>query len=175
MLVVGAVAFDPEAAVAPVFGAVDEFGAEGIALDVADDFEQVRVALDGEGFVGALVKVAVACGVAVFVPASDVCDGEALHELAELGVGGGLEDQVPVVGHDAVGEELDGDGVEGLGEDFFEGGVVEVFLEEGGAGVGSVEDVKEGVGGGDAGCAGHGGEGSGARRACQKYMDASPF
>ena len=127
------------------------------------------VALDGEALVGALVEVAAAGAAAVLVPAADVGDGEPLHEAPELAVGGGQQDQVPVVAHEAVGEQADaGEGGEGFGEHFQEGGVVAGGVEDGRAGVAAVEHVEHDAAGGDAGGAGHGGRvtrrGSGGKK-----------
>src|SRR5947207_594621 len=69
--------------------------------------------------------------------------------------GAGAEDEVPVVGHDAVGEEVDGGAGVGLGEGELEGGVVLVVAEEGDAGDGAVEDVVDVAGGALAAGAGH--------------------
>jgi hypothetical protein len=42
------------------------------------------------------------------VPALGVGQGEPSHEAGEVAVGLGAEEEVKVVGHEAVGEELDG-------------------------------------------------------------------
>ncbi len=89
-------------------GAGDEFGGERVAFDVAADGEEVFAgggALDGEGFEAALVEVAVADGAVGDAPAHGVGVGEPAEEVGDLGVGGGADDEVPVVGHEGVGED----------------------------------------------------------------------
>ena len=89
------------------------------------------VALDGETLEAALVERAGAGGVAVGVPALGVGDGEKPHELAEVAVGFGPEDHVPVVGHQAVGEDADGEDFEGTFDHPFHGEIVGVIVEDG--------------------------------------------
>ena len=103
IVIVGVVFALPEGSVAPALGGFDESGAEGVSLDVAADGEEVGVLLDGEAFETALVEVAASAGVAVGVPALGVGHGEPLHEAGELSILGGEEDEVEVVGHEAVG------------------------------------------------------------------------
>ena len=67
----------------------------------------------------------------------------------------GAEDQVPVVGHEAPGEQVHGHGPQRPGQDGGEGGVVGVGLEQCHAPVAAVEGVECPAGGGEAGGAGH--------------------
>lgn len=146
----------PEAGPLPVLGLVDEVGASCVAFDVAGDGQEVVVGLDGEGFVGALVDVPAAGGVSVFVPASDVGDGESLHVSAQVAGLAWAKYQVPVVGHEAVGEDAHVDVFGGLGHDAFKGVVVVGGVEDGHAGDAAVDDVEDHVAGLDTGCSWHG-------------------
>lgn len=146
-----------ERAPRPEFRAVDEVRAEGVALDVPEDDQQVRVGLDGEGFEPALVEVAGARRLVVGVVALGVEVGDAAEELRQLAVGGRVEGHVPVVGHEAVVEEAGGVAFERLEKDALEGGVVGVLVEEGAAADAAVEGVVDQAAGGVAGTAGHAG------------------
>ncbi len=140
------------------FGAVDELRGEGVSFDVAAEGEEVLIALDGEGFEAALVEVAVADGAVGDAPAHGVGVGEPAEEVGDLGGGGGADDEVPVVGHEAEGEDGEWDTGVGFEEDALEGGEVGGFFEEGDAAGGAVEDVVGVAFGGDAGASWHEGE-----------------
>src|SRR5258706_5976663 len=113
------------------------------------------IGLHGEALVSALIQVPAAGGMAMLVPAADVGDSEPLHEPTEVAVAARAQDQVPVVGHEAVAEQIDGHDREGFAKAFLEGGVVAGVVEELAAGVGAVEDVEDHAARGDAGGAGH--------------------
>ena len=49
--------------------------------------------------------------------------------------------QVPVVGHETIGEDVDRNSLPRLGEDFEEGGVVTIFVQDGAAGIAAVDDM----------------------------------
>jgi hypothetical protein len=132
-----------EAAPAPVLSGFDELGAEGVSFDVAEDGFEVSVFFDDEGFEAALVEGAVTDGRVTGAPALGVGEGEPLHERGEVTVAFGAEDEVPVIWHGAVGEDVEGEAVAGLEKSAFEGEVVLVMAEEGNAGDGAVEDVVD--------------------------------
>ena len=64
------------------------------------------------------------------VPAFCVGVGQPGDELANLLVGARAGGEVPVIGHEAIGEDGDGGASEGIGHDALEGGQVLVFVEE---------------------------------------------
>lgn len=146
----------PQAAPAPVLGAWHEAGAQRVAFDISQYDQQVEVGLDGEGFEASLIEVAGARGVVMRVPALGVGVGQPLHEVTELAVGLRPQGQVPVVGHEAPGEDADGDALVGLGQNAFEGGVVLVFVEKGALADAPVENVVDQPGGSMARPARHG-------------------
>jgi hypothetical protein len=82
--------------------------------------------------------------------AADVCGSEAEHEVGEFAVVSGPEDEVPVVGHEAVGEDAYGEDLAGLVEGLEEGLVIGGFVEDALAGVAAVEDMVDDVARGDA-------------------------
>jgi len=118
----------------------------------------MNIVLDGKAFEAALVEMSVAYFMVMLLPASRVGHGEAGHECRELPGSRRAEEQMPVIRHDAVGEEADGNGCKGVSHDAFEGGEVLVFLEDFAAADAAVEDMKDHSGGGDARGAGHDGE-----------------
>ena len=140
-----------KAAVGPELGAGDEVGIKRIALDVAAEGEEMIVALDGEGFEAALVEVAVADGVMGDAPAHGVSVGEPAEKIGELVVFFRPDDEVPVGGHEAEGEDADGVALVSEEEDAEEGVVVGGFSEHGHAVDGAVEDVVDEAAGSGAG------------------------
>jgi hypothetical protein len=154
---VGGVKAMMKAGPGPEFGFGDEVGAEGVAFDVSGDGEEVGVILNGEGFEAALVERAVADGVVAGAPALGVGEGEPLHEGGELAVAMRAQEQVPVAGHDAVGEDFEWGALVGLEEGGEEGEVVLVAFEDVDASDGAVEDVVDDAARGLSGCSGHGG------------------
>src|SRR5262249_37325437 len=95
---------------------------------------------------------------AVGVVPLGVGDSQPAQVLGQVAVALGPEDQVPVVGHQAVGQEAHGPEVGGLSEDGLEGGVVAILAEQGGGAEGGVEHVGDVAAGGAAGSAWHGGK-----------------
>ncbi len=108
------------------------------------------VLLHGEGLEAALVEVAAADVVIVGVPALGVRQGQPAEEARQLP---GLlrpQDEVPVVGHQAVGQQAGGGVGLGFFQDALEGPVVLVLEEEGAAAVAAVEGVVDQPGFSDA-------------------------
>jgi hypothetical protein len=99
--------------------------------------------LTGKLFEASLVEVAGAGSVVVGMIALGVGLGEAVHEVAELVLRSRPDDEVPVIGHEAIGEEAYRDAGVCFGEDAFEGVIVLVFMEQGPAADAAVEDVIE--------------------------------
>lgn len=75
------------------------------------------------------------------VVAHRVGGGDPAEKLAHLAVSPGPQDQVPVVGHQLVREQLDLIPLEPRGEDVLEGGEVLVFAEDRGPRVPSVQGM----------------------------------
>lgn len=154
---VGAGGAAGERAPRPVGRAGDEVGAEGVALDVAADAEEVVVEFDGEALEAALVQVATAGGVAVGVPALGVGHGEPAHEVGELAVLARPEDEVEVVGHEHVGTDPHALTLAGLGEDLFEGAVIGVVVKDLETARPAIHDVVGETTGGETQSSGHAG------------------
>lgn len=74
-----------------------------------------------------LVKMTITDLVIMLLPAPGVGHGQARHEGRQLPVSGRTEQQMPVVGHDAVGKEADGHRLQGVGQHAFKRGEVLVL------------------------------------------------
>lgn len=114
------------------------------------------VVLDGKRFIGALVDVAAAGAVAVFVPTTDMRDGEALHVSAQVAGLARTKHQVPVVGHQAIGQHPHVDMTGDLEHHTLKGVVVGGLVENLHPPVATIEYVKDHPAGLDACCAWHG-------------------
>ena len=129
-----------EAAPAVVAGGFDHAGAEGVGLDVAEDRQEVVVVLDDGALEPALPDVAAA--VVAAVVALGVGDEQALHDPADRRLAG-ADQQMDVVGHEAVAVELERLPLLQVGEGLEEGGVVVVVEEDRCAVVAAVDDVVD--------------------------------
>ena len=118
----------------------DEMGAEGVGLDVPQDRQQVVVVLDDGALEAALPDVA--RGAVDAVIALGVGDEEALDEAADGNVEG-ADQEVDVVGHEAVAVALERPGAFQVAEGVEEGGVIAVGVEDGGAVVPPVDNMVD--------------------------------
>jgi len=129
----------------------------------------VLILLDREALEPALIERTLSGGVVMGMPAVGVGDLNPLHPGGKIGVAGGQDDQMPVIGHEAVGQQLRGIGPgQGLMEHALKGGVVAVFLEDGKAQHAAVEDVIGESGFGDARRTRHGEHGTDWPSECQE-------
>ena len=103
------------------------------------------VLLYGEGFEAALPDVTRAT--MAFVVTADVCGEEPLHPAGEVTVLAGPEDEVEMVGHEAVAADAHGEAFAGEGHEIDEGLIVVVVVEDAGAAVAAVDDVVADVSG----------------------------
>jgi hypothetical protein len=120
----------PEARPAPLFGPFHEVGPHGVAFDVASDGKKVFVGLDRKRFESSLVDRAGAGGISMGVPTLRVGHGEPTHGFRQLAVGPRPEQQVPVIGHDAVAQQTRPGALDGLLQDALERLVVGRAIEE---------------------------------------------
>ena len=139
----------------PVLSLCHESRAEGITLDVPRDREIMGVVLDGKGLKSALIEVSRSGGLVLGVPPLGMGERKPTHEAREVVVGAGPDDQVEVIGHDAVGEEPNGDSLVGLGQDVYEGVVVASVLKKSEASVRSVQNMVNEAALGGAKLSGH--------------------
>ncbi len=136
-----------------------------VPLNVPRDGQEVRVFLHRKALEPPLIKVAVPDFVVVLLPAADMGHRQPLHEAAELPIDPRLEKQVPVVGHEAIGEQLHRLRRQRLGHCAFEGEVVFVLVEDLPPTDAPVEDVEHDPCGGFA---------SGSSHAVREVIGARP-
>jgi hypothetical protein len=131
------------------------------------------VFLNGKGAKAALVDVAAA--VVVLVVATDVGGEQPAHVRAQIPVLLGPQDQMEMVGHQAIGHERHGGTFAGFMEKMEEGGVVAVFAKDGAAAIASVEDMVAVTSLRNAWVAWHEGDYAGRGSPCQEKSTLSPF
>lgn len=91
------------AGVGPIGGMIDKFGAYGIEMDVAGQMGKVSVAVYVFGFESALIERADA--LLLFVDGFDVGCAEGLHHLFTDVLDLQVDEDVVMIGHEAVGED----------------------------------------------------------------------
>ena len=116
-------------------------GPQRVGLDVTEDHQQVHVVLDNRALEPPLPDVP-GRPMSLVVPPG-VCDGERLEDAADRLARLGAEEEVEMVGHEAVAEESERVAVPGGGEGLEEGEVVVVIGEDGGAVVAAVKGVVD--------------------------------
>ena len=109
-----------------------------------------------EGLKPTLVEMAAAGTAPVGVPALGMGQGEQAHEGGEVIVAPRPEDQVPMIGHEAIGEDTHRHALLHRGQHAFKGAVVLLLFEDGLASVSAVEHMINQTAGGVAVGASHG-------------------
>ncbi len=82
------------------------------------------VCLDGEGLEAALIDGAGARGLMLDMPALRMGHGDPAEDLRELSILARPEEEVPVIGHEAIGGNTDAEHGVGLGQNGFKGDVI---------------------------------------------------
>lgn len=131
----------PEARPPPRFRARHQPGAHGIPFHVPAHLEEMRIGLDRKGLVPTLVDMPGTRRLMGSVPPLRVCHGQPAHEGDQHTIRGRIEDEVPVVRHDAMCEDPHLRPLLRLSEDALECQVVGVGGEDRQAGIGSIEDM----------------------------------
>lgn len=101
------------------------------------------VALDREGFESPLIEMARPDRMSMRVPPLGVGHRQPTHEPREVSIGAGPENQMEVVGHDAVCQEPHGVARDRLAQDALEGEIIRRGVKNAGAGVGAVDRVVD--------------------------------
>ena len=99
------------------------------------------VGLHGEGFETTLVMVPGTGGMVMGVPALGVSQGQPLHELGEVAIAAWPEQEVEMIGHQAIGQQPHGVPGHCFSQDLFECSEIAPVLKNGEPGVGPVERV----------------------------------
>ena len=129
-----------EAAPAVVARRFDHAGAEGVGLDVAEDRQQMVVVLNDGALEPTLPDVAAA--VVASVVALGVGDEQALHDPADRGLQGANQ-QVHVIGHEAIAIELERPALLQVADRLQECLVIPVVEEDRCAVVAAIDDVVD--------------------------------
>ncbi len=108
------------------------------------------VFLHRNALIPSLVKMAFSLSLVRLLPAVGVGGGQPVHEFGKCGVFLGPQDKMPVVGHQAVGQEIHWESPAGFSEDPFEGLVISRGDKEFIPGIGPVQDMVNEPSGGDA-------------------------
>ena len=90
----------------------------------------MTVCLDREALKSTLIKMSTRLMMIMSVVTPHVCNAEPAHEARQRLIAIGPQHQVPVVGHQAEGEQIDGIALEALAEDLEEGRVIARLVEE---------------------------------------------
>ena len=101
------------------------------------------VLLHRERLKAALVDVSGSGRVVVSVPTRRVRQRQPAHEPGQVAVGTRIKNQVPMVGHDAIGEQTHAIAFNGLLQHAFERLVIRILVEQRCSAIGPVEGVVD--------------------------------
>ncbi len=114
----------------PVFRASHQLRSQGIALDITSDGQEMLIGLDRKRLEAALIDRPSPGGVMMGMPALRMGDGDPAEHLGEFAILSRPEEEMPVIGHQAIGGDADlGLGL-GFGENLLERGVVSGLFKE---------------------------------------------
>ena len=151
---------------APVLHSLHQTRTQRVPFNITQDGQEVVALLDRKGPKTALVHVSAA--VVVLMITADMGGKQPAHVIAQVAVAARPEDEMEVVGHEAIGQEADRDAFAGLAEQLEEGSEIAVLVEDGAARVPAVENVVAVTAQGSASIARHGGEYAMGRAAGQE-------
>ena len=129
----------------PVFSTFDEPGPQCIAFDVTTAGQEMIVVLDWKALETPLIEMALAGGLVVGVIAHGVGQRDPAQETAHATILGGLQDKVPVVGHQLIAKYPTRVAFQTLSEDALKSDKIFFLVENGLLGVATVESVVEGA------------------------------
>jgi hypothetical protein len=131
----------PQAPPSPILGPARQAGEQRVSLYVAANGEEVLVGLHGERLETTLVQMTGAGGLVMGVPPLGMGQGQPLHELGQVPIAAGPEQEVEVIGHQEISQQPHIEPGHGFGQDPFERGEIAVVVEDSESGVGSVQSV----------------------------------
>ena len=129
----------------PVLGLLHQVCPKSIAPDIATDGQKMRIILDREALERTLVEMPRPGGVVVGMVSSRVGCGDPAEQPSHGAVVAGPQNQVPVVGHEAEGEQIDWVASQSLRKRPQEGPVVFGFVKDFVACVATIESMIEAV------------------------------
>ena len=104
--------------------------AQSVSLDIPGDGVEMVVLLNGERLETPLIEVASAARSAKGVPALRVSQCQPAHELRQLAVLSRPDQQMPMVGHQAIGQKPRLRSFDSLSQHSLEGGIIAVRIEQ---------------------------------------------
>ena len=116
---------------------------QGISLDVPAHVYKLRRPLDGVRVKTSLVHRPLADGLVVTMPADRVGSGDPLHERRELPGASRTHDEMPMVRHDAVGNQLHRMQRQALLEDREKGPIIGSIHEDPNFSDTAIDDMKK--------------------------------
>lgn len=125
----------------PRFGGTTELRPHGVALDVFQNGEQMRICLDEERFVGALVQVAMPDRVLARMVPAHVRGREPMERETQIAIVLGMEQKMPMVGHDDVREYAHVERFAHLIEQVLKVAILGIEIKHLRAVVGAIDDV----------------------------------
>ena len=117
----------PQATPAPLVDVFDHVRSVSVSLDVPRNLIEIVVSLHRKRLVSALVDVAHANLLAMFLPIADMGDGELLHKGTQFSVFFRPQNEMPVIWHEAIATDPHGAGFKGPSEITLERLVVRVL------------------------------------------------
>lgn len=139
---IGAIlASPPEASPSPGFGAGHEAGTHRVSLNVAQHGEEMSIVLNRNRPIATLVHVTGSFRVVTPMPALRVRQGQPVHESRQFVIHR-PQHKMPVIWHDAVGEQPNGKSLQRLDQRGFEQHVVGVGEEQAASLRRPVQNVK---------------------------------
>ena len=101
----------------PLLGVFHQGGALGVSFHVANQGQERTVGLDQQRLIAALINVAVSDRPGARVVTLRVRQGDASQEFREIAVPSGIKHQVPMIRHQAVGQNAQGHKFQALFQD----------------------------------------------------------
>ena len=129
----------------PVLGSFHESRTHRIALHISTDREAILIRLNWKRLEAPLIDVALADAVTMLMPALGMREGQPIHEPREVAIVAWPDHEMPVVWHDAVGQESHRHACTGLHQYALKRSVVPVVLKQRPAGVRPIEHVIDHV------------------------------
>lgn len=93
---------NPQSAVGPLLGAVDQIRSQRISFDVAIDLVEMRIGFNRKRLEATLVDVALSGHVVIRLPTSDMRHRQPLHESPQVAVILRPQNKMPMIGHQAI-------------------------------------------------------------------------
>jgi hypothetical protein len=132
---------------APLLRSFDQPCTHRIPFDVTTDRQHILSGFDGKGLEASLIDMPFSYAVSMLMPPLRMREGQPIHEARKIPVLSGPDDEMPVIRHDTVGQESHCCSRTGLNQHPFKRRIIAIVIEQRPAGIRSVQDVVDDVGG----------------------------